>query len=458
MQADELNEALRAAGTIHPPVKPHSAFELFSRAQPAKSTDKSNAEVLCAWNSAKALTKRKYEEVAQQEQEQYDQTHAAHQHTERVLKKVYAVELAKDDEHTRTTAFVQGVGLRLRTMDLQEAYQKRVTKIKITVQFVQICLRLSATYRFPLPPLTIQFLDGIKFLEYLDIAQVPMNVDCYRHLSYIDKVYVHTTMCLAIMLVLKPEVVLAVLIAPWRCVTRSACGDWLTKLPCAQWAMSLFSNAAGSQRQSKVVVQLLSRKMKEISSLGSSRLSEQLLKQTMNGEDPKENRDSALAPAVDSRAKLDRASAAMVLQRLWRHRKPRVLAAQRSITVLRRNVLSFVSNAKHLGREDFLLLFSYAVYSALCDTCFMYFDCSEVSAIHERGAIHFAAQFSHLFRNSWQLLFAQVFLYAAQTVADVFLYSSLYIIYSTRMGRSTLPLMSGTTHAPCSTASQPCLA
>jgi hypothetical protein len=51
-------------------------------------------------------------------------------------------------------------------------------------QFVQISLRLSATYRFPLPPLTVQFLDGIKFLEFLDIAQVPMNVDCYRHLRF----------------------------------------------------------------------------------------------------------------------------------------------------------------------------------------------------------------------------------------------------------------------------------
>ena len=53
---------------------------------------------------------------------------------ERILKQVYAVELAKDDEHTRTAVFVQGVELRLRTMDLQEAYQTRVTKIKLTVQ------------------------------------------------------------------------------------------------------------------------------------------------------------------------------------------------------------------------------------------------------------------------------------------------------------------------------------
>jgi hypothetical protein len=41
----------------------------------------------------------------------------------------------------------------------------RVTKLKIFVQFLQISLRLSGTYRFPLPPLTIEFLSYIEFLE-----------------------------------------------------------------------------------------------------------------------------------------------------------------------------------------------------------------------------------------------------------------------------------------------------
>jgi hypothetical protein len=189
------------------------------------------------------------------------------------------------------------------------------------------------------------------------------------------------------MLVLKPEVILAVLMIPWRCVTKSAYCDWLKNLPCAQWTMSLFSNAAGSQRQSKVVVQLLRRETKKITSRGSRLLSKQLSKHTMKEEDPEEDRDNAFALAVGSHTKMDRASAAMVLQTLWRHRKPRVLAAHRSILILRRNLLSFVSTAKHLGREDFLLLFSYAVYSALCDTCFMYFDCSE----YEDGEVYLAA-------------------------------------------------------------------
>jgi hypothetical protein len=74
------------------------------------------------------------------------QTHATHQQIKRVLKKVYAVELAKDDEHTGTAVFVQGVELRLRTMDLQEAYQKRVTKIKLTVQVNSFLSKLACVF------------------------------------------------------------------------------------------------------------------------------------------------------------------------------------------------------------------------------------------------------------------------------------------------------------------------
>jgi hypothetical protein len=146
METDELNNALRAAGTMHSPLQPHSAFELFSRAQQAKSTNKTNAEILRAWDSAKSRTKREYEDATQQEHDQYDQKHAKHQHMERVLEKLYAVELAKDDEHTRTIVFVQGVELRLRSMNLQEAYQKRVTKIKITVQVTSFDIKIGLRF------------------------------------------------------------------------------------------------------------------------------------------------------------------------------------------------------------------------------------------------------------------------------------------------------------------------
>ena len=101
------------------------------------------------------------------------------------------------------------------------------------MQFVQICLRLSGTYRFPLPPLTIEFLSYIKFLEVkiggkkmcaynlilncvqvFDIAQIPMNLDCWQHFNYINKVYVHTLTCLSIMALLKPGAVLSFAMLP----------------------------------------------------------------------------------------------------------------------------------------------------------------------------------------------------------------------------------------------------
>ena len=61
--------------------------------------------------------------------------------------------------------------------------------------------------------------------------------------------------------------------------------------------------------------------------------------------------------------------AARILQKLWRNRN--VKAAHRNIETLKRNLRAHMRTAKHLKREDFLLLFSYAVYSSLCDTCFM---------------------------------------------------------------------------------------
>jgi hypothetical protein len=80
-------------------------------------------------------------------------------------------------------------------VNFQEAYQSRVTKIKISWQFVQICLRLNGTYRFPLPRLTIELLNYLKFLEFLDLVQIPMNMDCLRHVTYVEKLYMHTVLC-----------------------------------------------------------------------------------------------------------------------------------------------------------------------------------------------------------------------------------------------------------------------
>ena len=48
--------------------------------------------------------------------------------------------------------------------------------MQITVQFVQIALRLSGSYRFPLPGLVTEFMDALRVFEILDVAQVPMYV------------------------------------------------------------------------------------------------------------------------------------------------------------------------------------------------------------------------------------------------------------------------------------------
>jgi hypothetical protein len=134
-KVDNLNDAIRAAGAMHPPIQPHSPFELFSRAQTAELGSKSSTELQHDWDLAHKQVKREYEQSAQMEQERYNLTLVEHIQTEDALKEVYAVALCKDDDHdTTASVFVHGTDLRLRTMDLQEAYQARVTKIKITVQ------------------------------------------------------------------------------------------------------------------------------------------------------------------------------------------------------------------------------------------------------------------------------------------------------------------------------------
>jgi hypothetical protein len=159
-KVDELNDAIRAAAKLHPPIQPHSAFELFSHAQRAESADKSIKELQHDWDLAHKQVKHGYEEIAQMEQEQYNLTLVEHLQIERALKAVYAVALRKDDGHdTTANVFVHGTDLQLRTMDLQEGYQARVTKIKISVQVkprvcsrapLLLCLTHTPTHLGPL--------------------------------------------------------------------------------------------------------------------------------------------------------------------------------------------------------------------------------------------------------------------------------------------------------------------
>jgi hypothetical protein len=68
----------------------------------------------------------------------------------------------------------------------------------------------------------------------------------------------------------------------------------------------------------------------------------------------------------------------------------RLRAVNHNIETLRSNLVQYVKRNKALGREDFLLIFSYAVYSSFCDRCFMYFDCS----LYEDGETYLVADVS----------------------------------------------------------------
>ena len=172
-EVDLLNDALR--GGQYAPIDPHSAFELFSAAH---GVELSKDALQRKWESAKSSAKDKFEQLAQDEEDRYTQLVTKRSNQQHVLLgKIYAVKLRKDGEHDDVDVLVRGVDLQLRTLNAQQAYEARVTKIKIFVQYLQICLRLHGTYRFPLPPLTIEFLSYIKFLEIFDIAQIPMNLD-----------------------------------------------------------------------------------------------------------------------------------------------------------------------------------------------------------------------------------------------------------------------------------------
>jgi hypothetical protein len=376
-EVDELNDAFRAAGTLHVPINPPSGFEqlarctlraagtLFSKSRSAELQWRAPKEELRQhWASAEAHVRTQYENRVQQQRGQYDRKHAKYFEARALT---YTVLLRKNGEHEATNVCVLGADLRLCTMDLQEMYQLRVTKIKITVQFVQICLRLSGTYRFPLPPLTIEFLSYIKYLEVFDIAQIPMNLDCWQHFNYINNAYVHTLTCLLVMalLKLKQGAVLSFAMLLYKRL---------------RWSLGRAeTDGSGLKKRSKVYVAPVTQDLNQRHRIPQGR---------------RRRRRSSITSVADARrdaqrsSVLNQAEAANLIQAYWG--STRVRAARRNIDVLRRSLLSSLSTAKHLGTEDFFLLFSYAVYSSLCDTCFMYFDCSP----YEDGEMYLTADVS----------------------------------------------------------------
>eukprot|EP00935_MAST-01C_sp_MAST-1C-sp1_P000003 g3.t1 len=179
------------------PDAPKSAMQIYLQdAAREPGTARSN------WRAMSAQARKTYDELARLDKERYLNEREDYQ------RRLFPI------------VKVRGRDLMLWSPDLQGMYERRVTKIKITVQFVQIALRLSSTYRFPLPPVAVSFLDQVEFLEILDVAQVPMNMDCWRHFSYINKVYVHTIMCMAIIVLLKPDIVMWAVLLPFRALAR----------------------------------------------------------------------------------------------------------------------------------------------------------------------------------------------------------------------------------------------
>jgi hypothetical protein len=239
------------------------------------------------------------------------------------LKHLYTVTMQAEDGHNQAEVLVlvRGEYLRLCSVNFQEAYQSRVTKIKISWQFVQICLRLNGTYRFPLPRLTIELLNYLKFLELLDIVQILMNMDCLRHVTYVEKLYLHTVLCCLVI---------------------------------------AFTVLVMQRRRFERLEKVLSRRCKASCNISA--------RKPNPGSGKIVPRDAVAAEMLTST--MEGILAAKALQNWYRR-----LKILRKIDTLRQRLLRKLDTERSLSSSDFLLLFSYAVYSGLCDICFGYFDC-----------------------------------------------------------------------------------
>ena len=69
----------------------------------------------------------------------------------------------------------------------REAYVTRITKLKILVQFVQICSRLPSAFRLSYPPFVHRVLSVFSAIEIFDVFTLPMKLGCWRRLSSTDR-------------------------------------------------------------------------------------------------------------------------------------------------------------------------------------------------------------------------------------------------------------------------------
>jgi hypothetical protein len=366
---DELASAMRTAKVMMRPPEPPSAFVLFMRAQEREESGSDDAEGLrkgyLMFQNLLPEDKNEYVRAACHLKATSDKQFALFISAQNIMGSEYEVKLGAGGDEDASTLFLLGSDLRLLPMmNAREAYEARVTKIKLTVQFLQICLRISVTYRLPLPPLTVDFLDGLAFLEVFDIVQIPMNLDCWRHFDFINKVRMHTAACFLIIFLLKVDPVKRI---------RVLCHCFVAMAERITCRMKI-----KAARQIEPLEALLVRGAKDT------------INQVRRFAPTLAGHLEHLSPAEQ----VDRKAEAVVkIQRLYRGNNNNNFwrrVACYNIAVLRMNLLQNVEDAKSLGREDFLLLFSFSVYSSLCDACFMYFDCS----MYEDGNVYLAADVS----------------------------------------------------------------
>jgi hypothetical protein len=162
----------------------------------------------------------------------------------------------------------------------------------------------------------MNLLHSLALLEYFDLPRIVLTLECWQHFDYVSKLYYQTIVSVAIMVALK--------LNPGK--VRVAMMTLLNK---------------------------------------SSRYQKRGAKQAIH----------PVGPSTDNNVSTTNATAAQIqacrkIQSDWRQRR-----AWNNIRTLREKIRGSVEKRNALSRWDFLLLFSYAIYTSLCDVCFMFYDC-----------------------------------------------------------------------------------
>jgi surface protein len=223
---------------------------------------------------------------------------------------------------------IHGEHLQLRRVSFQEMYQARVSKIKIAVQFFQISSGLSETYRLPFPPIAVNLLQCLVLLDFFELPRIVLALDCWRHFDYVARLYFQTLSFVVIMFLAVPN----------KARTAASLLPWV-----ATWDHQKGDTPAEEGRKLSMSAPPTS--------------------------GPPGHLMTVVTPAM--------LFAAQKVQSAFRSGclNPRRQQAWRNIQILRNNIQNFVQEARTFSRDDFLLLFSYAAYTSLCDICFMFYDC-----------------------------------------------------------------------------------